>query len=94
MIMNLINIEGKKYEFLSIYNSSDENIAIYISSSDRRDYTEDMQVLIQNNKHSGLTIDKILEGLDVAVLINKDEAIKQLNELISQIEGWKTNANQ
>lgn len=87
--MNLINIEGKQHEFLSIYNSSDENIAIYISSNDRRDYTEDMQVLIQDNKHSGLTVDKILEGLDVAVLISKDEAIKQLNGLISQIERWK-----
>lgn len=89
MVVNLINIEGIQHEFLSIYNSSDENIAIYISSSDRRDYTEDMQVLIQNNKNSGLTIDKIIESLDVAVLIEKNEAIEQLKKLASQIEGWK-----
>lgn len=87
--MNLINIEGKHHEFISIYNSSDENIAIYISSNDRRDYTEDMQVIIQDNKHGGLTIDKILEGLDVAVLIEKNIAIESFKDLINQIEGWK-----
>lgn len=92
--MELINIEGKQNEYLSIYNSSDRNIVIYISSNDRRDYTQDMQDLIQANKHSGLTIDKILEGLDVAVLIEKDESIEQFRMLINQIEGWKTNENQ
>lgn len=92
--MKLVNIEGEQTEYLSIYNSSDKNIVIYISSNDRRDYTQDMQDLIQANKHSGLTIDKILEGLDVAVLINKDQAIHGLNGLISQIEGWRTNENQ
>lgn len=89
--MELINIEGKQNEYLSIYNSSDRNIVIYISSNDRRDYTQDMQDLIQANKHSGLTIDKILEGLDVAVLIEKDESIEQFRTLINQIEGWKKN---
>ncbi|MGM0300621.1 hypothetical protein IGI66_000200 [Enterococcus sp. AZ048] len=92
--MELINIDGKQTEYLSIYNSSDQNIVIYISSNDRRDYTQDMQDLIQANKHSGLTIDKILEGLDVAVLIEKDESIEQFRMLINQIEGWKTNENQ
>ena len=87
--MELVNIDGKQTEFLSIYNSSDENIAIYISSNDRRDYSEEMQILIQANKHGGLTIDKVLEGLDVAVLIRKDDAIKKLKLLINQIEGWK-----
>ncbi|MGK0605450.1 hypothetical protein [Enterococcus gilvus] len=91
--MELINIEGKQNEYLSIYNSSDKNIVIYISSNDRRDYTQDMQDLIQANKHSGLTIDKILEGLDVAVLIEKDESIEQFCMLINQIERWKTNEN-
>lgn len=89
--MELINIDGKQTEYLSIYNSSDQNIVIYISSNDRRDYTQDMQDLIQANKHSGLTIDKILEGLDVAVLIEKDESIEQFRRLINQIEGWKKN---
>ena len=92
--MELINIDGKQTEYLSIYNSSDQNIVIYISSNDRRDYTQDMQDLIQANKHSGLTIDKILEGLDVAVLIEKDESIEQFRMLINQIEVWKTNENQ
>lgn len=89
MNMNLVNIEGKQYEFLSIYNSSDGNIAIYISSNDRRDYTSDMQALIDQNSEDGLTVDKIIEGLDIAVLISKDEAIKQLHGLITQIERWK-----
>lgn len=88
--MELVNIDGKQTEFLSIYNSSKENIVIYISSNDRRDYSEDMQVLIKDNKYSGLTIDKILGALDVAVLINKNEAIEQLKKLIEQIEGWKS----
>lgn len=92
--MDLVNIDGKQTEFLSIYNSSKENIVIYISSNDCRDYSEDLQVLIKDNKYSGLTIDKILGALDVAVLISKDEATKQLNELISQIERWKPNENQ
>lgn len=91
--MELINIDGKQTEYLSIYNSSDQNIVIYISSNDRRDYTQDMQDLIQANKHSGLTIDKILEGLDVAVLIEKDESIEQFRTLINKIERWKTNEN-
>ena len=51
--MELINIDVKQTEYLSIYNSSDQNIVIYISSNDRRDYTQDMQDLIQDKKHSG-----------------------------------------
>lgn len=89
--MEPINIQGKQHEFLSIYNSSDDNIAIYISSDDRLDYTEDMKTLIGNSKDCALTVSSIIEEIDIAVLINKDEAIKQLNSLIDQIERWKKN---
>lgn len=92
--MDLVNIEGKETEYLSVYNSSDQNIVIYISSSDRRDYTEDMQVIMDEKSRTGLALPDVLEGLDVAVLIGKDEAISQLKALIDQIERWKTNENQ
>lgn len=87
--MDLVNIDGKQTEFLTIYNSSDENIVIYISSSDRRDYTDDLKAIIDDKKETGVTLSDVIEGLDIGVLIGKDEAIKEIKALVNQIEGWK-----
>lgn len=91
--MYLVNIDGKQTEFLTIYNSSDENIVIYISSSDRRDYTDDLKAIIDDKKETGVTLSDVIEGLDIGVLIGKDEAIKEIKALVNQIEGWKNNGS-
>lgn len=87
--MNIVNIDGKQTESLTIYNSSDENIVIYISSSDRRDYTDDLKAIIEDKKEIGVTLFDVIEGLDIGVLMGKTEAIKELKALVKQIEGWK-----
>ncbi|MDT2640423.1 hypothetical protein P7D31_09875 [Enterococcus dongliensis] len=91
--MDLVNIEGKQTEYLSIYNSSGQNVVVYISSNDQRDYTEDVEDILNQKQGETVTLSDILEGLDIAVLINKDEAAKEFQVLIEQIERWKINEN-
>ena len=86
--MDMMTIEGKLTEFLSIYNNNG-NVVIYISSSDVRDYTDDVQTLLEAHHGQNLTLDDILEGLDIAVVIEKDEAIESLKNLTKEIEGWR-----
>lgn len=89
--MSLLNIDGEQSEFLSIYNGNGENIVIYISSSDRRDYTEDVESILKDKQGQTLTLSDILEGLDIAVVLEKDNAINEFLYLSNQIERWKRN---
>lgn len=83
-------IFSDKSEFISIYLTDKGKVAFYINSSDQRDFTEDIQSIVADSTKT-VTKNDVIEELDIAVLVSKQETIKGLKHALSLIEGWSKN---